>query len=135
MGMITNLLLMLFTISFFLYLGGYQSGLLMMMDNWGGAGAGIGSDAFAGVLIGSLIAGFAGAAAAGAISGGFLGSQSVIYTIPAGFITTFLGSFMLLPISFIFEPAMPLVLKIFLGGFLYICLISAVISFIRGVDA
>lgn len=129
-----NLLFLLFCISFMLYLGGYQSGLLMMESSWMGAGTGIGSDAFMGSLITSLIAGFIGAILGGVASRAVAGSYSVIFSIPAGFITAFLGSFMLLPISFIFEPAMPDVLKIFLGGLLYISLIAAIISFIRGMD-
>jgi hypothetical protein len=132
MGMLTNMLLLMFCISFFLYLGGYQSGLLMMLTDW--KGGGIGSDALMTNLMAALMAGFLSAFVAGVASNAASGSQSVIFTIPAGFVSGFLGAFMLLPMSFIFEPAMPDVVKIFLGGFLYITLIGTIISFIRGGD-
>jgi len=130
MGIGTNLLLLIFSLSFFLYLGGYQSGFQMMLYDW--SGGGIATDTLISSLIASLIAGFIGAIAAGVASRAVAGSYSVFFSIPAGFITSFLGSFILLPMSFLFEPAMPELLRLFLGGFLYITLIATIISFIRG---
>jgi hypothetical protein len=115
-----------------LYLGGYKSGLMMMLSSWGGGG--IGSDALMSSLIISLVAGFGVSLLAGVASRAIAGNYSVMFTIPAAFITTFMGSFMLLPISFIFEPTMPIEISYFLGGFLYITLIATIISFIRGGD-
>lgn len=132
MGLGTNLLLLTFSISFVLYLGGYTSGFLLLWSSWGGGG--IGTAALMGSLITSIVVGFIGAIGAAVASRAVAGSYSVMFSIPAGFITTFLASFMLTPLSFLWDPAMPEIMRYFLGGFLGILLVSTIITFIRGAD-
>jgi len=138
MSMLTNYVLLLFAISFCMYLGGFTSAYGVMMDNWycdpigiSGCG-GIGSITSAQNLILLLVPAFVGAAAAAGASAILAGSFSVMFTLPAGFITVFAASFMFLPLSYLVDPSMPGPIKVFLTGFLSILLILAVIEFIRG---
>lgn len=121
-------MIILFCVSFALYLGGYESGFMAWIEEGIGSGSGMN------ILIGSLITAFGVGVGTGIVAGPFGGGYSSIYVIPTVVIGTFLASFFLLPISFIFEPTLPLSIKIFLMGILNILIMGTLISFIRGVD-
>lgn len=131
MGMGGNMLIMLFCISFALYLLPQEMGGTTSMYN--AYKAKIGSDTSAMSLSSaSLINVLLGSGGLSIVAGIAAYSYGVIYVIPA-MVAVWLISFFLLPISYIgTEIAMPIEINYFLTGLFGIMILIIIVDFIRG---
>jgi hypothetical protein len=132
MGLMTNTLMLLFFISLGMWVMGYQSTGSIILGNWYGGG-GIQTISGATLLITVILAAIGGAALVSTMGGALTSNYGVIYTIPI-FMVGFLVTVMILPLSFINEPAIPAVVKILLTGFFTICILASALGFIRGYE-
>jgi len=126
MGYTTLILVVVFSISFALFLGGYNSALDVILEN------GIGSSAGMAALTASLLTAFL-ISVAGSITYSFAaGSSSVNFVIPGLFISSFLFTFLLAPITVLYALPIPTEIQYLLFGTIGIILIAAFMQFIRG---
>jgi hypothetical protein len=121
-------LLILVMISFFLSLAGYNSMLTQLTTDWlGGSGLG-GLTAFLGLLIWGIIL-----VIGTPVLSGVLGSNfGQIYTIPIAIISGVILGLFTVPLSFLTEPAIPVIIRTLVGLIMGTMLISTILSFIRG---
>lgn len=124
--------MLLFCISFGLWLVGYQSGFALIMATWFGGG-GAATYAAAAAMIVAFFALILATVGGGTVStGGIASGFGQIYIIPAMIITLVLVPFVLVPFSFLAEPALPNEIKMLLTGVFTILIIASFLGFVRG---
>lgn len=150
MGMVTNLAVILFCISFVLWLFGFKSAgydFVSLMTSTGvqpieyneTSGEALTMHGNLGGMTGSpsnwnsIIFGLMMAIGIGGAVGlfGIYGNQSMYFTIPAMLLASVI-SFFLIPMSFISSAGMPPAIQVFIGGIMNLILLMAFIGFIRG---
>ena len=129
MGYTTWILVAVFSISFALFLGGYNSALNVIIEN------GVGSSEGMTALTTSLLSAFI-ISVGGSVAYSLLGSSySVTFVIPALFISSFLFTFLLAPITVLYALPLPTDIQYLLFGTIGIILIAAFMQFVRGANS
>jgi hypothetical protein len=129
MPRLTVLVILLFTITFALYLGGYTSYFLKYYNKVEGKINPI--DIFRSTeFLSSVGLGLAGGIAASLFGGGY----AVFFTIPLAFTTFFFMNYFVFPLSFFSEASLPLEIRLLLFGFFVTLEILTLISFVAGRD-
>lgn len=129
MPRLTVLVILLFAISFALYLGDYTSYFLSYYSKVGGKINPIDIFTSTEFKIATGL-GLAGGVAAGLFGGGY----AVFFTIPLAFVAFFFLNFFVFPLSFINEVGLPIELRMLLFGFFVTLEILTLISFVSGRD-
>jgi hypothetical protein len=130
MGYLIEMMMLMFCINFGLGLAGYTSAAQTMVYGGNSLTSVQGVQNMVWALIGAF-----GLIAGAAIAGGALSSNfGLIYTIPIALLGVVL-TFIMSPLSFLNEVAMPAEIKTLFLGIFGIALIGGVLSFIRGGDA
>lgn len=118
-------MIILFCVSVYLWIGGYESALatILTVDR--------GTEQIEWSEISSQIQTALAIAVAGAIAGYFTGSGILGYALFSG-IASFLFSFALLPLSIMNETSMPFEIRLLVGGVFSLTMMLAMINWMKG---